>query len=279
MLDVMQQAKNAIETYNTALRVTSANIANMSNPGYKRLDVSFQAIFERVLSTGTSAFSSSNVGGTNPIQYGQGVAVSGVGVDYSPGDLSSGSNLDAAIDGQGLFVVSPDGGQTYLYTRAGQFTIDSSGNLLTKSGLQVYGFYGDSTALVPISGLDVENNIIYRYSFKENGELWQYNDDDWTSEKSYTGYTLALVNFQNPTGLQQAQGTTFTETLGSGAPSDPMAPGDTAGTIKPRYLEQANVFYTGETIYATEIQRAMSGNLNMLRMANDLISNFISKLG
>jgi flagellar hook protein FlgE len=66
MLDIMTKAKNAIEAYNTQLRVSSANIANMSVNGYKKLDVSFQTVFERVLNGGTAA--SEGAGGTNPVQ-------------------------------------------------------------------------------------------------------------------------------------------------------------------------------------------------------------------
>jgi flagellar hook protein FlgE len=67
--------------------------------------------------------------------------------------------------------------------------------------------------------------------------------------------------------------------MASGSPATPQAPGGAAGTIKPGQIEQSNVFYLGETINALEIQRAMSGNLSVVRMASDLISSFIQKLG
>ncbi len=127
MLDVMTQAKNAIEAYNEALKVTSSNIANMSVPGYKKLKVSFQSVFERVLSQGSAA--SANMGGTDPFQLGQGAAVSSTSLDFSTGQTSQGSNLDLALQGAGLFVVSPDGGNTFLYSRSGNFTTDNNGNL------------------------------------------------------------------------------------------------------------------------------------------------------
>ena len=54
MLDIMAQAKNAIEAYNTALKVHSSNIANMNVIGYKRLNYSFQSIFEKLTAVSTN---------------------------------------------------------------------------------------------------------------------------------------------------------------------------------------------------------------------------------
>ncbi|MGB9612795.1 MAG: flagellar basal body protein, partial [Candidatus Margulisiibacteriota bacterium] len=86
LLDVMSQAKNAIEAYNAALKVSSANIANMNVPGYKKLGISFQSIFEKVLSRGTAA--EGDMGGTNPRQFGQGMSISGISVDFSAGETT-----------------------------------------------------------------------------------------------------------------------------------------------------------------------------------------------
>jgi len=271
MLDVMSQAKNAIEAYNAALKVSSANIANMNVPGYKKLGISFQSIFEKVLSQGTAA--EDNLGGTNPRQFGQGMSISGISIDFSAGETTSGSSLDLAISGNGLFIVSPDGGNTFLYTRAGNFQIDAYGNLLSNN-MQVYGL-DSAGSLVPISNLPSGNKSDYRW--QSDGTL-EYSPDGGTTYTS-TGYRIALTYFANPGGLAQAQGTTFAETMASGSPATPQAPGGAAGTIKPGQIEQSNVFYLGETINALEIQRAMSGNLSVVRMASDLISSFIQKLG
>jgi flagellar hook protein FlgE len=269
MLDVMSQAKNAIEAYNEALRASSANIANMNVTGYKKVSVSFQSLYEKILSQGTAAYDS--VGGTNPKQLGQGMGVSTVSLDFSAGEYITGSNLDLAISGQGLFVLSPDGGYSYRYTRAGNFEIDSSGNL-TSNGMQVYGF-DSSGNLVPITNLP--SGVKTSYQWLADGTL-QYTADGTTY--SSTGYHIALTHFANPGGLAQGQGTTFVETPASGQAADPELPGSVVGTVKPGQLEQSNVFYLGESIAALEIQRAMNGNLTMVRMASDIINQFISRL-
>jgi len=263
MLDIMSQAKNAIEAYNAALAATSSNIANMNVTGYKRIDVSFQSIFEKVLSRGTAAYN--HVGGTNPRQFGQGMAISNVSVDFSSGEPTEGKSIDLYISGHGLFIVSPDGGNSYLYTRAGNFEKDDSGRL-TSNGMPVYGL-DNSGNLVPI---DLEDRSIYDYSWDNDGNLLY--------QGTPAGYQIALTYFQNPSGLAQAQGTTFAETPASGSPADAQVPNGAAGSITSGYFEQSNVFYLGETIEALELQRAMSGNLTIIRMASDMISQFINRL-
>ncbi|MFH1541650.1 MAG: flagellar hook-basal body complex protein [bacterium] len=270
LFDMMNQAKNAIEAYNTALNATSSNIANMNVTGYKRIDVSFQSIFEQVLNTGTAA--DGNLGGTNPYQIGSGMALSSTGVDFSAGEYTGGQGLDLAISGSGLFVVSPDGGNSYLYTRSGNFEVNSSGNL-TSNGMQLYGL-NSADSLVAITGLPSGNKN--DYSWAADGNL-QYSSDGGVTFVN-TGYRIALTSFQNPSGLAQAQGTTLAETAASGSAATPQAPGGSVGSILSGQLEQSNVFYLGETIDALELQRAMSGNLTVIKMASDMISQFINRL-
>lgn len=266
MFNIVTLAKDAIETYNDALKVSSANIANMNVVGYKRLDVSFQSIFENIMRQGTAASTFENIGGTNPQQFGQGVGLANVGVDFSAGDLTSGSDIDLAINGRGLFVVSDDQGESYRYTRAGQFNI-VNGNLVTESGLQVYGL-NSSGSLVPITGLAGSETD---YSWNTSGELLYMGTS--------TDFRIALTYFNNQSGLAQAEGSTFKETMASGLPAGYFAPGGAAGNIEPGKLEQSNVFYLGEAIDSMELQRAINSNLSIVRMASDLITQFINRLG
>ncbi|MCX5750887.1 MAG: flagellar hook basal-body protein [Candidatus Saganbacteria bacterium] len=279
MLDIMSQASNAIQAYNSALSLTSANIANMSVTGYKKMGVSFQTVFERFLHRGTASADFNNLGGTNPYQIGGSMAIAETYTDFAQGDIASGGHLDLAVNGQGLFVVSADGGSTFQYTRAGNFDVDSSGNLITSTGYPVYGFYGSSSILMPITGLTSDKYTINNLSFDNNGYLYEYTDNTYSTVKADTGFRIALTRFNNPNGLEQASGSNFKETAASGSPSEASLPGqNSTGNVSARNLEASNVFYLGETIKALEYQRAMSGNLSMVRMASDIISNFINRL-
>jgi flagellar hook protein FlgE len=267
MLDIMTQAKNAIENYNAALQINSANIANLSIPGYKKLDVSFQSLFERVINQGTAAESFNNLGGTNPRQTGSGMSIANVLVNMSQGSFSQTNLIDCAIDGQGFFIYSGDGGSSYLYSRAGQFMVNG-GNLTTTAGLQVYGLNSSGT-LVPITGLSGNSS---NYSWNdETGDLY-YNG-------ASTGYRIALTYFPNAGGLTQGPGTTYRQSIASGEAADPLAAGGIAGKVRGGNVEQSNVNYLTESIKSLELQRAMSSNLSVVKMASDIISSFISKLG
>ncbi|OGC08026.1 hypothetical protein A2526_02150 [candidate division WOR-1 bacterium RIFOXYD2_FULL_36_8] len=270
MFDIMSRAQNAMEIYNAALDITSTNIANMDVTGYKGLSPSFQSIFENLIRSGTPASTFSNIGGTNPVQLGQGVGIANISLDFSQGALAeSNAPGDLGIEGRGFFIVSNNGGSSYLYTRAGQFFIDSYGNLVTDKGMQLYGL-NEAGTIAPITGLIGD---------------WQqdYSWNEGTGELLYkggsTGYKIALTYFQNPSGLEQKSGTTFAESLASGSPAIPLTVGGTAGNIKSGQLEGSNVFYTGESIKALEYQRAMSANLSMVKAASDMISQVISRLG
>ena len=275
MLDMMSQAKNAIEAYNSALRASGSDIANVSVPGYKSLDVSFQSIFEKVLTRGTAA--EAGMGGINPRQLGQGMSLSSVSIDFSQGEQVDGSNLDLYVQGQGLFIVSPDGGDSYLYTRA-RFELDDIGNL-TSNGMQVYGL-DSSDNLVPITGLkppDYNPNLL---SWTNDGRLAEFDSTDFerANVRVYTPYRIALTYFPNPSGLTQAQGTTLAETIASGSPATAQDIGGAAGTIVPRKFEQSNVDYFSETIDTLALQRAVNSNLTIIRLASDMISQFINRL-
>lgn len=286
MLDVISQAKNAIEAYNTKLKAISANITNVLVPGYKRTDVSFQNVFVKLIKPGTPGIAGSNEGGINPFQTGGTAAISTTSIDFSQGDIQGAGRLDLSIKGNGLFIVSADDGKTYLYTRNGEFQIVNN-KLLTKSGLQVYGFdksgKNPANQLVPIdlSGTAYDPTQI---SFDSNGALRAsatLNADG----KSYTygaalPFQIALSSFKNPSGLQNRDGTTFSETGASGAPSTPTTSGgENVGFLIPQSREQANIFYTSEIVDSLEIQRALSSCLTAIRLLNDSISQFISKMG
>lgn len=287
MLDIMIQAKNSIEAYNTALRIYSSNIGKMNVIGSKRLTISFQEVFERVLRKGTASLSFEGRGGTNPVQLGGGSTIGGIGIDFSQGALTEGRNLDLAVVGQGLFIVSPDEGESYLYTRAGNFYFDSEGYLRTNTGMQVYGYDasgGTATGdIIPIfvDPLTYNKNLI---TWTDDGILAEFPDDGYGNPDLTAAPTpicqIALTYFPNPGGLEEAEGTSFRETLASGEPIDPTTPGlgSLVGSVSPRKLEQSNVFYLEETINSLEAQRAMSGSLTLIRLASDTISQFINRL-
>ncbi len=114
-----------------ALQSISNNLANMNTDGYKAQSSVFSDVFYQ--NYGTS-------GSGNPIQTGLGVQVAGTTSDLSNGALSAtGISSNLALNGSGYFVVQSTGG-SLNYTRSGDFTTNTSGQLVTTDGQTVMGY-------------------------------------------------------------------------------------------------------------------------------------------
>jgi flagellar hook protein FlgE len=120
----------------TYLSVIGNNLANINTVGFKSSVVSFADLV------------SQTVGGTsqNPMQIGLGVATGSISPVFSQGPIENSSEAtNVAIQGNGFFIVKGDNSQAY--TRAGVFTFDSDGALVTPDGWKVQGY----TQLDPVT--------------------------------------------------------------------------------------------------------------------------------
>ncbi|HEG2427776.1 TPA: flagellar hook protein FlgE, partial [Campylobacter jejuni] len=80
-------------------------------------------------------------GGSNPLQIGLGVSVSSTTRIHSQGSVqTTDKNTDVAINGDGFFMVSDDGGLTNYLTRSGDFKLDAYGNFVNNAGFVVQGW-------------------------------------------------------------------------------------------------------------------------------------------
>ncbi|MGI4854663.1 MAG: flagellar hook protein FlgE [Janthinobacterium lividum] len=122
---------SGLNASSAALKTVSNNLANMNTDGYKSQTATFSDLFYQ--NYGSS-------GSGDPIQTGLGVRVSGNTQDFSNGVVSAnGIASNMALNGAGFFVIqSADGEQSY--TRNGDFTTNSSGQLITQAGQQVMGY-------------------------------------------------------------------------------------------------------------------------------------------
>ncbi len=114
-----------------ALNVISNNLANLNTVGFKDQQANFQDLFYQTLGT---------TGAGDPIQQGAGTEVGSISADFSNGDLqTTGVPSDVAITGNGLFVTQNATG-AIEYTRAGNFTVNAQGQLVTSEGQNVMGY-------------------------------------------------------------------------------------------------------------------------------------------
>ncbi len=122
------------------LEVIGNNISNSSTTAYKSTRINFASTLLRNFSLGSGPTGSN--GGTNPYQVGLGVRVAGTQRDLNTGPINpTGRPTDFAIDGDGYFIVDRGGRQ--LYTRAGEFQLNSERQLTNLAGDRVQGYAVD----------------------------------------------------------------------------------------------------------------------------------------
>lgn len=122
-------ARAGISSNGLAISVLADNITNANTTGYK----ASRADFSDMLSSSLGAKSGGGV------TVGQGSQVQAVTQIFNQGAFEfTGRGLDLGIAGNGFFILSNDGQR--LYTRAGNFKVDSDGFLLDQNGFQVQGF-------------------------------------------------------------------------------------------------------------------------------------------
>jgi flagellar hook protein FlgE len=139
---------SGLNASSAALKTVSNNLSNMNTDGYKSESTNFSDLFYQNYGT---------TGGGDPIQSGLGVQVAGSTQDFSNGVLAStGVSSNMALNGAGFFVTqTPTGSQTF--TRNGDFTTNSSGQLTTLGGSLVMGYpavagvVSSNAALQPIN--------------------------------------------------------------------------------------------------------------------------------
>ena len=114
-------------TYSKGLDVISNNVANLNTPGFKGSDLQFRDLFYNFQWVATQGGQLANE------QDGSGVGDGGTITRFRPGDLQeTGNDTDAAIEGNGFFVLRGKDGT--FYTRAGQFQFDDDGFLVSANG-------------------------------------------------------------------------------------------------------------------------------------------------
>lgn len=152
MANPLFTAITGLSANQTALGVISNNIANSNTIGYKSGTAQFEELFSQQLAQPTSAAGL-------PLQVGLGVRVGTVLTNFAQGTVqATGRGTDAAIIGNGLFVVNGPSG--LRYTRAGNFTLDSQGNLVNPNGLRVQGYTSkDANGNIIASGALSDINI------------------------------------------------------------------------------------------------------------------------
>src|ERR1700722_6844648 len=142
MLSSLTSAVSGLDDFQEQMDVIGNNIANVDTTGFKAGVVDFADAFSNTLRAPSGG--SSTTSGSDSIQIGTGVVITGVNSNWNQGALSTtGISSDLAVSGNGFFMVRDTLTSAQYATRAGAFSVDANGYLVTDTGERVQG-YSDS---------------------------------------------------------------------------------------------------------------------------------------
>lgn len=159
MLKSLYSGVSGLQSHQVAMDIESNNIANVNTVGFKYSRANFSDLLAQTRAIATAPQGA--LGGKNAVQVGLGSTVSSMTRIFSQGSVqNTDKNTDMAIQGDGFFIISPDGGNTYKYTRAGDFKFDAGGNFVDNNGYIAQGWLRDKTtgkvdATAPITNINI----------------------------------------------------------------------------------------------------------------------------
>ncbi|EJM3590913.1 flagellar hook protein FlgE [Campylobacter coli] len=139
MMRSLWSGVSGLQAHQVAMDVEGNNISNVNTTGFKYSRADFGTMFSQTVKIATAP--TDGRGGSNPLQIGLGVSVSSTTRIHSQGPVqTTNKNTDVAINGDGFFMVSDDGGLTRYLTRSGDFKLDAYGNFVNNAGFVVQGW-------------------------------------------------------------------------------------------------------------------------------------------
>ncbi|TBL77733.1 flagellar basal body rod protein FlgG [Paenibacillus thalictri] len=274
MLRSLYSGVSGMKGFQTKLDVIGNNIANVNTIGFKAGRVMFKDILSQTVAGVTAP--TDTTGGVNSKQIGLGVTVGAIDTIHTPGSaMTTNQVTDLRIDGDGFFAIAPDSDtidQPYL-TRAGNFTLDPTGKLVTSDGMLVMG-----TAGTPIT-LDL--TTVTAFTIAQNGSIIAVNQD---GTSSITDQQVAVVKVANPSGLEKIGGNLYRATPNSdpeGTTVDyaaSLASDTTRGTgaIISGQLEMSNVDLTSEFTEMIVAQRGFQANSRIITTSDEVLQEVVN---
>jgi flagellar basal-body rod protein FlgG len=242
------------------VEVISNNVANINTTSFKRSRAEFVDLLyqvERAAGTPTAPGSEVLPEGA---RVGLGVRNAAVRNLHLQGALAqTGNSLDLALMGRGFFRVSGPDGDT-LYTRAGAFNKNATGQLVTAEGYVV-----QPAITIPPEATSISVNESGQVLVQVTGE----------TELRLVGQ-LSLASFVNEVGLAPLGGNLYRETAASGPAVVGVAGAGGVAAIKQGYLESSNVDAVKEITELISAQRAYEMNSKIIQASDEMMST-ISK--
>lgn len=261
---------NGLKNSQTDLSTIAHNIANAETTGFKKSNVEFSDI----VANGSAA---------NPrITQGIGATVAGINQNFGLGAIEqTGRSLDIAIDGDGFFATRNTESNQILFTRNGNFQIDSAGAVTDFAGKRLQMYDVDATGAVLNPGTTVDAMIpttngagsdLASITIEKNGLINAAYADGTTEPVG----RMALATFIAPTGLRPVGSTNWEVTGFSGAASFELPGTGRNGQLLSGALERSNVDLAEEMVGLITAQRNFQANAKAIDTATQFSQTIIN---
>ena len=282
MMRSMYAAISGLKVHQTMLDVTSNDIANVNTLGFKSQRTTFKDSLSQLQRGGAAP--NAQQGGSNAIQVGLGVQLSSIDNNMQGGAMqSTGNPLDVALQGEGWFRVSggnppapaagaynpPIGaGNQVQYTRAGNFSRNQEGYLVTQDGQYVI-------ARSAATGADSFVNIPHGATNMSIGQDGSVSFDAPNGGGRATAGYLSLAKFANEGGLERVSSNRWAASAASGTEAVGLAGGGYA-LMNPGMVEMSNVDLAQEFTNMITAQRGFQANSRVISAADQMLQDLVN---
>jgi len=270
MLIALDSGVSALDQFQQELDVIGNNIANVDTVGFKSANVNFADAMSQTLGSNSSG----------SMQVGTGVLTASITSQFTQGSISStGVQTDLAVNGNGFFVVKDPSTNSEYVTRDGDFSVDTSGYLVTSTGMRVQGY--SDTGLTTLGDIKIDNTgapggdtaAVQSYSFGSNGTLTVQLADG----TSFTRAQVLLQNFTSPTQLMNAGNNLYSNLTAAGPLATPTAPNSGGlGNLVTGSLEMSNVDLAGQLTDLITTQRAYEANAKVITTSDQILQDMVN---
>ena len=263
MMRGMFSAISGLKSHQVMLDVTANDIANVNTIGYKGARTTFKDTLSQQQRGGAGA--GATTGGANQAQVGLGVTVGSIDNLMSAGGLqTTNSPLDLAIEGEGFFRVQQAGATGVEYTRAGNFSANTEGELVTSDGYYVVQADG-SRITIPAGGTNV--------AVGQNGTVSYV--DSATGVRTDAGQ-LSLANFPNASGLERVAGNRWRVGANSGPEAIGAPGGGSFGKVISGAVEMSNVDLSSTFTTMITAQRGFQANSRIISASDEMLQELVN---
>jgi flagellar hook protein FlgE len=279
MMRGMFAAISGLKTHQVMLDVTANDISNVNTIGYKSSRTTFADALTQLQRGGTGP--GAGTGGSNSAQVGLGVNLGSIDNLMGGGAFQQTGNVtDVAIQGKGWFRVgqgtptpgTPTAGvpTTFQYTRAGNFTTNSQGYLMTQDGYYVVGRdtaggATDQYLEIPPGSTDI--------ALAQDGAVSYIPAAG--GARVTAGY-LSLATFPNESGLERVTGNRWRAGSSSGAETVATPNTGNTGLTIGGVVEMSNVDLATEFTEMITAQRGFQANSRVISVSDEMLQDLVN---